>query len=92
MTGCSGCFNYTTTQARVNNIAVDPTTTTNGSIVAYAPTVVGGVNWTGPYLTNSFNTMRQDITALELSNMGSGVRACSPRSACAERHQDGGAT
>ena len=31
MTGCSGCFNYTTTQGRVNSIAVDPATTTNGS-------------------------------------------------------------
>jgi hypothetical protein len=196
MTGCSGCFNYTTTQGRVNNIAIDPTTTTNGSIVAYAATVGGGVwkstncctssttwtvttddplisttsidsvtidpsnhntiyagtgdlnygsfsmgsqgilkstdagatwtvlapdvfgpalpepagqfpqynavgkvrvdpnnsnrvvagtktglwfsydggaNWTGPCLTNAFTTMRQDITALELTNMGSGV-------------------
>lgn len=196
MTGCSGCFNYTTTQGRVNSIAVDPTTTTNGSIVAYAATVGGGVwkttnccsasttwsvvtddplisttsvdsvtidpsnhnivyagtgdlnygsfsmgsqgilkstdagatwtllaptvfgpalpepagqfpqynavgkvrvdpnnsnnvvagtklglyfsydggvNWTGPCLTNSFNTMRQDITGLELTNMGGGV-------------------
>ena len=43
MTGCSGCYNYTTTQGRVNNIAIDPTTTTNGSIVAYAATVGGGV-------------------------------------------------
>src|SRR4029079_16640582 len=43
MTGCSGCYNYTTTQGRVNNIVVDPTTTTNGSIVAYAATVGGGV-------------------------------------------------
>ncbi|HEY0370765.1 MAG TPA: hypothetical protein VGD79_02115 [Thermoanaerobaculia bacterium] len=196
MTGCSGCYNYTTTQGRVNNIAIDPTTTTNGSIVAYAATVGGGVwkttnccsasttwtvktddpliattsidsvtidptnhnvvyagtgdlnfgsfsmgsqgilkstdagatwtvlgatifgpalpepagqfpqynavgkvrvdpnnsnrvvagtklglylsydggtNWTGPCLTNAFATMRQDITALELTNMGSGV-------------------
>ncbi|HEV7242671.1 MAG TPA: hypothetical protein VGQ36_25810 [Thermoanaerobaculia bacterium] len=196
MTGCSNCYNYTTTQGRVNSIAIDPTTTTNGSIVAYAATVGGGVwkttnccsastswtvvtddplisttsidtvtidpsdhntvyagtgdlnygsfsmgsqgilkstdagatwttlapdifgpalpqpagqfpqynavgkvrvdpnnsnrvvagtklglyfsydggaNWTGPCLTNTFNTMRQDITALELSNMGAGV-------------------
>jgi hypothetical protein len=43
MTGCSGCYNYTTTQGRVNNITVDPTTTTNGSIVAYIATVGGGV-------------------------------------------------
>src|SRR6266581_5190248 len=26
MTGCSGCFDYTTTEGRVNAIAVDPTT------------------------------------------------------------------
>src|SRR5207244_13231638 len=32
MTGCSGCFDYTTTEGRVNSIAVDPTTTVNGSI------------------------------------------------------------
>src|SRR5882757_7022857 len=43
MTGCSGCFNYTTTEGRVNAIAVDPTTTTNGSIVAYLGAVGGGV-------------------------------------------------
>ena len=43
MTGCSLCFNYTITQGRVNAIAVDPTTTTPGSIVAYIGTVGGGV-------------------------------------------------
>jgi hypothetical protein len=43
MTGCSGCFDYTITQGRVNDIVIDPTTTTNGSIVAYAATVNGGV-------------------------------------------------
>ena len=43
MTGCSGCFNYTTTEGRVNAIVVDPTTTTNGSIVAYLGSVGGGV-------------------------------------------------
>lgn len=43
MTGCSGCFNYVKTQARVNAIAVDPTTTTNGSITAYMGSVGGGV-------------------------------------------------
>src|SRR4051812_38986904 len=43
MTGCSGCFDYGTTAGRVNAIAVDPTTTTNGSIVAYVATVGGGV-------------------------------------------------
>ena len=44
MTGCSGCFNYTTTEGRVNAIAIDPTTTTNGSIVAYIGPV-GGAVW-----------------------------------------------
>jgi hypothetical protein len=43
MTGCSGCFDYTKTEGRVNDIAVDPTTTTNGSIVAYSGAVGGGV-------------------------------------------------
>jgi hypothetical protein len=43
MTGCSGCFDYTTTEGRVNAIAVDPATTVNGSIVAYAGAVGGGV-------------------------------------------------
>ena len=43
MTGCSGCFDYTTTEGRVDAIAVDPTTTVNGSIVAYLGTDGGGV-------------------------------------------------
>ncbi len=43
MTGCSGCFDYGKTEGRVNAIAVDPTTTTNGSIVAYIATDGGGV-------------------------------------------------
>jgi hypothetical protein len=43
MTGCSGCFDYTTTEGRVNAIVVDPTTTVNGSIVAYSSAVGGGV-------------------------------------------------
>ena len=43
MTGCSGCFDYGTTAGRVNAIAVDPTTTTNGSVTAYVATVGGGV-------------------------------------------------
>jgi hypothetical protein len=43
MTGCSGCFDYTKTEGRVNAIAVDPTTTSNGSIVAYSGAVGGGV-------------------------------------------------
>ena len=43
MTGCTGCYDYGTTEGRVNAIAVDPTTTTTGSIVAYAGPVGGGV-------------------------------------------------
>ncbi len=43
MSGCSGCFSYGLTEGRVNDIAVDPTTTTNGSIVAYLGSVGGGV-------------------------------------------------
>jgi len=43
MTGCSGCYDYTLTEGRVNDIVVDPTTTMDGSIVAYAATVGGGV-------------------------------------------------
>jgi hypothetical protein len=43
MTGCNGCFDYTTTAGRINAIVVDPTTTANGSIVAYAASVGGGV-------------------------------------------------
>jgi len=43
MTGCTLCFDYTTTEGRVNDIVVDPTTTTPGSIVAYLGSVGGGV-------------------------------------------------
>src|SRR3954471_1652053 len=43
MTGCSGCFDYQLTAGRINDITVDPTTTTNGTIVAYAGSVGGGV-------------------------------------------------
>src|ERR1043166_3154130 len=53
MTGCSGCYNYTTTEGRVNAIAVDPTTTVNGSIVAYLGAVGGGVWKTTNRCSNS---------------------------------------
>jgi len=43
MTGCSGCYDYGLTEGRVNAIVTDPTTTTNGSIVAYMGSVGGGV-------------------------------------------------
>src|SRR6266498_94016 len=53
MTGCSGCYNYTTTEGRVNSIAVDPTTTVNGGIVAYLGAVGGGVWKTTNCCSNS---------------------------------------
>lgn len=43
MTGCAGCFDYGLTEGRVNDIVIDPTTTTNGSIVAYLGSDGGGV-------------------------------------------------
>jgi hypothetical protein len=43
MTGCQGCFDYGRTSGRVNALAIDPTTPTNGSIVAYLATDGGGV-------------------------------------------------
>jgi hypothetical protein len=33
----------------------------------------GGVNWTGPCTTNNFSTQRQDITGLELTDLGGGT-------------------
>src|SRR5581483_11262642 len=39
MTGCSGCYNYSLTSGRVNDIAIDPVTTN----VGYIATVGGGV-------------------------------------------------
>ncbi|MDQ2868342.1 MAG: hypothetical protein M3R59_08030 [Verrucomicrobiota bacterium] len=41
--GCSGCYSFGLVEGRVNAIAVDPTTTTNGSIVAYLGSDGGGV-------------------------------------------------
>ena len=43
MPSCSSCYNYGNTEGRINAIAIDPTTTANGSIVAYAASVGGGV-------------------------------------------------
>jgi hypothetical protein len=53
MTGCTGCYDYSTTSGRINAIVVDPTTTTNGSIVAYAASVGGGVWKTTNCCSNS---------------------------------------
>ena len=79
MTGCSGCFNYTTTEGRVNAIAVDPTTTTNGSIVAYLGSVGGGVwkttnccsattNWSAVTDDPLISTISIDTVTIDPSN------------------------
>ena len=38
------------------------------------PGVDGGANWMGPCFTNGFSGQRQDVTGLELSNMGGSTR------------------
>ena len=53
MTGCSGCYDYGITEGRINAIVIDPTTTTNGSLVAYAGSVGGGVWKTSNCCTDS---------------------------------------
>src|SRR5215210_9062909 len=60
----------------VGKVRVDP----NNSNTVVAGTKKGlflsynaGASWTGPCTTNAFATQRQDITGLELSNMGGGV-------------------
>ena len=60
----------------VGKVRVDPNNSNN--VVAGTKTGLyfsydGGANWTGPCTTNAFGTQRQDITGLELSNMGGGV-------------------
>jgi hypothetical protein len=65
MTGCQGCFDYGRTSGRVNALAVDPTTTTNGSIVAYLATDGGGVWKTTNCCTASTNwTMLTDDASI----------------------------
>ncbi|MFL6569752.1 MAG: dockerin type I domain-containing protein [Chthoniobacterales bacterium] len=79
MTGCSGCFDYTKTEGRVNAIVVDPTTVQNGSIVAYAGTVGGGVwkttnccststTWTSMTNDPLISTVAIDTLALDPNN------------------------
>jgi hypothetical protein len=79
MTGCSGCYNYGTTSGRVNALAIDPTTTTNGSIVAYLATDGGGVwkttncctattNWTVLTDDASISTTAVDTLVIDPSN------------------------
>lgn len=60
----------------VGKVRVDP----NNSRRVVAGTKTGlyfsydaGSTWTGPCLTNQYSSQRQDITGLELTNMGGGV-------------------
>src|SRR3989440_2835179 len=43
MTGCSGCYNYTKTEGRVNDIAIDPVANGDGTYNAYLASIGGGV-------------------------------------------------
>ena len=74
-------FNGSYSQSAVNfpqyqaigKVRVDPNNSNN--VVVGAKTGVyfsydAGANWTGPCLTNSFNTQRQDITGLILRDQG----------------------
>ena len=61
----------------VGKVRVDPNA--SNKVVAGTKTGLylsydGGNSWTGPCLTNSFTSMRQDITGLELSNVGGTTR------------------
>jgi hypothetical protein len=61
----------------VGKVRVDPRNSNN--VVAGTKTGLyfsynGGTNWTGPCTTNSFSTMRQDITGLALINAGGSTR------------------
>jgi hypothetical protein len=79
MTGCTGCYDYGFTEGRINAMAVDPTTTTSGSIVAYAATVGGGVwkttnccsattSWTNTTDDPLISTLAIDTLAIDPSN------------------------
>jgi uncharacterized repeat protein (TIGR01451 family) len=61
----------------VGKVRVDPNN--SSKVIAGTKTGLylsydGGANWTGPCLTNAFNTQRQDITGLELTNIGGTTR------------------
>ncbi len=60
----------------VGKVRVDPNNSNNvvaGTKKGLFFSYDGGANWTGPCTTNSFPTQRQDITGLELTNMGGGT-------------------
>jgi hypothetical protein len=61
----------------VGKVRVDPRNSNN--VVAGTKTGLyfsydGGANWAGPCTTNSFTTMRQDITGLVLTDVGGSTR------------------
>ncbi len=61
----------------VGKVRVDPNN--SNKVVAGTKTGLyfsydGGNNWTGPCTTNAFSTQRQDITGLELTNVGGTTR------------------
>lgn len=60
----------------VGKVRVDPNN--NNRVVAGTKTGMyvsydAGASWTGPCTTNSYSSQRQDITGLELTDMGGGV-------------------
>jgi hypothetical protein len=61
----------------VGKVRVDPRNSNNvvaGTKVGLYFSYDGGTNWTGPCTTNNFNTQRQDITGLALSDVGGSTR------------------
>ena len=61
----------------VGKVRVDPRNSNNvvaGTKRGLYFSYDGGSNWAGPCTTNSFSTMRQDITGLALSNVGGSTR------------------
>ena len=66
----------------VGKVQVDPNNSNNvvaGTKKGLYFSYDGGVNWTGACTTNGFSTQRQDITGLELTDMGAALPASSPQ-------------
>jgi len=77
MTGCAGCYDYGITQGRVNAIAIDPTTTTQGSIVAYIASNGGGV-WKTTNCCSAATTWTSMTDDPLVSTTGVGTLAIDP--------------
>ncbi|MBK8464725.1 MAG: carboxypeptidase regulatory-like domain-containing protein [Chloracidobacterium sp.] len=77
MTGCAGCYDYGVTQGRVNAIAIDPTTTTQGSIVAYIASNGGGV-WKTTNCCSAATTWTSMTDDPLVSTTGVGTLAIDP--------------